>query len=253
MGMGTASRRPNGVAGSAGQHGGDRRLDHTRHRRLLLVWRSPANSWSTGAAGSDGVTTHYERLRALNPTLTAYNDSAAGAKMAAGHGQARVAVSQQAQYVTVLLGANDLCTSTPQDMTPAADFRAQTKQSLDTLANSPTAEIFVSSIPNVYWLWQIEHTNPVAQFVWRSAGICQSLLAVGRTEAERQLVRQRNGEFNAILGEECAALAKCRFDGNAVFNYPFAPAQVSRLDYFHPSLAGQAALADVTWATGWWR
>jgi len=213
----------------------------------------PGNSWSTGAAAWDGVASHYERLRSLNPAIAGrvYNDAVAGSKMAAGPGQAGVAVSQHAQYVTVLLGANDLCTSTPQDMTPVDVFRVQIKQTLETLAPS-TAHIFVSSIPNVYWLWQIEHTNPVAQFVWRAGRICQSLLAVERTELDRQMVRQRNADFNTILAEECAAIAACRFDGNAVFDYQFTTAQVSRLDYFHPSLAGQAALADVTWANGWW-
>jgi hypothetical protein len=29
--------------------------------------------------------------------------------------------------------------------------------------------------------------------------------------------------------------------------YQFSASQVSRLDYFHPSLAGQGALASLTW------
>jgi len=214
-----------------------------------------ANSWSTGAAAWDGVASHYERLRALDAAISghAYNDAVTGSKMAAGPAQAGAAVSQGAEYVTILLGANDLCTATPQDMTPTDVFRRQARQTLQTLAAaSTTPRIFVSSIPDVYWLWQIEHTNPVAQLVWRAGHICQSLLAVGRTEAERQFVRQRNAEFNTILGEECAAITTCRFDGNAVFDYRFTIAQVSRLDYFHPSLAGQSALADITWANGWW-
>jgi len=32
----------------------------------------------------------------------------------------------------------------------------------------------------------------------------------------------------------------------------FSASQVSTLDYFHPSLSGQAALARVTWAASWW-
>ena len=36
----------------------------------------PANSWSTGNAGWDGISSHYERLRQLNPSITgrSYND-----------------------------------------------------------------------------------------------------------------------------------------------------------------------------------
>ncbi len=104
----------------------------------------------------------------------------------------------------------------------------------------------------MYRLWEILHDNPAAQFVWRAAGICQALLGVERTPADRQLILDRNVAFNAILQEECAAVELCRFDGNAVFNYPFTASQMSKLDYFHPNLAGQAALAQVAWTHSWW-
>lgn len=216
----------------------------------------PANSWSTGGASWDGVNSLYERLRALNPAIAGrnHNDAVSGAKMAGGPAQAERAVTQQAQFVTILLGANDLCTSSPASMTPVDTFRAQLRQTLRTLMSGlpGTARVFVASIPNVYRLWEIYHTNWVARLVWDAADICQSLLGPTRTHGERQLVRQRNLEFNAVLAEECAAFMRCRFDGNAIFSFQFARSHVSKLDYFHPSLAGQAELARVTWArTGW--
>jgi hypothetical protein len=55
-----------------------------------------------------------------------------------------------------------------------------------------------------------------------------------------------------VLAQECAAYPTCRFDGNAVFSHQFSKSEVSRLDYFHPSLAGQAALASITWSASWW-
>jgi len=42
------------------------------------------------------------------------------------------------------------------------------------------------------------------------------------------------------------------FDDDGVFNYQFSGSQVSKLDYFHPSLAGHATLAPVTWQRSWW-
>lgn len=216
----------------------------------------PANSWSTGGATWDGVNSLYERLRALNPAIAGrnYNDAVSGARMAGGAAQAERAVTQQAQFVTIMLGANDLCTSSPASMTSVATFRAQFHQTLQILkAGLPRrARIFVASIPDVYRLWQVYRTDWVARVVWDAADICQSLLGPTRTEEQRQLVRQRNLAFNAVLAQECAAIVRCRFDGNAVFNFQFARSHVSTLDYFHPSLAGQAELARVTWnQTGW--
>jgi len=216
----------------------------------------PSNSWSTGGAGWDSVSSHYERIRALNPYIAGhnYNDAVSGARMSAAPAQASKAVSQGAKYVTILMGANDLCTSTPETMTSVDTFTSYYRQTLSTLiAGLPArGRIFVASIPDVYQLWQIYHTDSTAQFVWQTAGICQSLLSPTRTEAERQLVRDRNIAFNSVLATECAAYARCRFDDNAVFNFQFARSDVSKLDYFHPDLSGQAQLAQLTWTKSWW-
>lgn len=63
-------------------------------------------------------------------------------------------------------------------------------------------------------------------------------------------MRQREIEYNAVLGQVCALYVQCRFDGNAVFNCPFQPRHVSTWNYFHPSLEGQRVLADVSWNAG---
>jgi uncharacterized protein (DUF427 family) len=116
----------------------------------------------------------------------------------------------------------------------------------------PNARIFVSSIPNVYRLWQVLHTNWVARAVWSSARICQSMLASTNTEAQRQQVVARELAFNDILAQACAKYSTCRWDGGASYGYAFSASQVSTLDYFHPSLSGQAALAQLTWSRSWW-
>jgi lysophospholipase L1-like esterase len=216
----------------------------------------PANSWSTGGGLFDGVRSHYERLRSLDWAIAGdnYNDAVSGARMSDGPRQAQLTVSQGAEYVTLLLGANDVCTSSPSTMTPTDTFRSQARQTLQTLdAGLPAgAHIFVASIPDIHRLWLLYRDSATARFVWDVADICQSMLAPQRTDAERQAVQQRNIDFNTVLAQECAAVTRCRFDQNAVYSYAFTRDQVSKLDYFHPSLSGQAALASVTWARSWW-
>src|SRR5215203_5799676 len=148
----------------------------------------PGQSWSTGATSYDGIASHYERIRQLNPAITGrgYNDAVSGAKMAAAPTQAAKAASQGARYVTILLGANDLCTSSPATMTSAETFRTQFSQAMATLmAQDRDPYVFVSSIPNLYQLWEVLHTNSLARRVWATANICQSMLGATRTEAER--------------------------------------------------------------------
>jgi lysophospholipase L1-like esterase len=216
----------------------------------------PAQSWATGGGPFDGIRSHYERIRVQNPSIHGrnYNDARAGARMRDAQAQAQTAVSQGAQYVTILMGANDVCRSSPSAMTSVSDFRAQFAATMSVLASGLPAgsPVFVSSIPNVYQLWQILRHDPAAQFVWSVAQICQSMLSPANTEQDRQAVLAREQAFNDALAEVCSQYAMCRFDDYAVFNYSFSRNQVSRLDYFHPSLAGQAALASVTWQRSWW-
>jgi lysophospholipase L1-like esterase len=215
----------------------------------------PGQSWSTGSTSYDGIASHYERIRRVNSAITGrgYNDAVSGAKMAAAPGQATQAVTQGARYVTILLGANDLCTSSPSTMTSTTTFRAQFSQAMATLmAQDRKPYVFVSSIPNLYQLWQVLHTNSLARRAWANFHICQSMLAATNTETQRQQVVAREEALNQILAEECAKYPRCRWDGGAIYNYQFSTSQVSSLDFFHPSLSGQAALARVTWTASWW-
>jgi lysophospholipase L1-like esterase len=216
----------------------------------------PAQSWSTGGGAFDGIRSHYERIRALNPNIAGhnFNDARSGARMSHAQAQAQTAVTQQARYVTVLMGANDVCTSSPSTMTSVSDFQAQFAATMNVLAAElpPGSHVFVSSIPNVYRLWQLFRDNLVSQLVWSVAQICQSMLSPTNTEQDRQFVLAREQAFNQVLEDVCSQYAICRFDDYAAFNYQFSASQVSKLDYFHPSLAGQAALASLTWQRSWW-
>jgi lysophospholipase L1-like esterase len=218
----------------------------------------PSRSWSTGS--SSAVGSHYLRLSAAR-SLSAYNDARSGAKIGALPAQASTAVSQGVQYVTVLLGANDACTSSPSTMTSVDSFRSGARSGLQTLANGGVRTVFVASVPDIYRLWQVGRTSSSARTAWAVFGICQSMLrnptSTQQTDVDRRaFVRQRVVDFNTVLAQECAAVAGCVFDDNAVFSYPFALSQLSTWDYFHPNTSGQAVLASVTWSrvsavTGW--
>jgi lysophospholipase L1-like esterase len=216
----------------------------------------PGQSWSTGGAWYDGINSHYERIKRRNSAIAghAYNDAVTGAKMSAAADQASAAAAQHAAYVTILLGANDLCTSSPSTMTSTDAFGTQLSQAMAILKRQlPDARIFVSSIPDIYQLWKVLHSNSVARTVWATAGICQSLLGATRTDAERQQVVAREVAFNQTLAHTCKQYGpNCRWDDGATYDYKFSASQVSILDFFHPNLDGQAALAGVSWAASWW-
>ena len=219
---------------------------------------NPSASWSTGTSST--VVSHYTRLLAKNPSLTghAYNDAKSGAEMADLNGQMATVVGQKPGYVTVLMGANDVCTSSESTMTSVDAFRASFTQAMTTVtAGSPSTLVYVVSIPNIYQLYTVLKGNRTARSVWALFGICQSMLAnptsTSQADVDRRArVLQREEDFNTALAQVCATFNQCRFDGGAVFNTAFAASDISTRDYFHPSLAGQAKLASVSWSAGYW-
>jgi hypothetical protein len=223
---------------------------------LIPFTDAPRNSWSTGSRTY--VWSHYRRILAVNWRIFGrnFNDARSGAKMRDLAGQMATVNAQHVDYVTVLMGANDACASSEAAMTPVADFRTQFGQAMATVtAGSPDALVYVVSIPDVYRLWLVLHDDPSARLTWRLTGFCKSMLAnPGSTapadEARRLRVRDRIVDYNEVLATVCLQYVMCRFDGNVVFDYPFEPRHVSTRDYFHPSLEGQRALADVTWDAG---
>ena len=212
----------------------------------------PSASWSTGTSSYS----HYRRIQAVNFGITgrSYNHAVSGADMADLYGQVQGVIGRQAQYVTILMGANDVCASSEAGMTDVAVFRAQFAAALGSLTTSlPSTRIFVSSIPDIYQLFSLYRYDLGANAVWAVAGICQSMLAYPFSnlpaDVERRArVRQRNIDYNTQLAQVCASYTQCRFDNNAVFSTPFVRSDVTTRDYFHPSVNGQAKLAAVTWS-----
>ncbi|MFI7080998.1 SGNH/GDSL hydrolase family protein [Micromonospora sp. NPDC049903] len=216
-----------------------------------------SRSFSTGDDAT--VNSHYLRIRRVEPTINGRNHNAArtGAKSADLNGQAGTAVSQGAGHVTILIGANDACTGSESGMTSVATFRANIDSALNRLRTGlPNARVFVISIPDVHRLWTVGKDSGSARTAWSLFGICQSLLANPTSTAQadvdrRNRVRQRVVDFNGQLAAACAAYgSNCRYDGNAVFGYPFALSQLSGWDYFHPNAAGQQVLANVSYPAG---
>jgi lysophospholipase L1-like esterase len=214
----------------------------------------PGRSWATGNVPLDGIASHYERIRAENPAIRGHrwSNAVSGARMADAPGQARRTVDQGVEYVTILMGANDLC-GWDGALTPTATFRAQFRKTLEILRDGlPGSHVFVASIPNLYQLWSVLRAHPLAQVVWQTADICPSMLDFFNSRADRQAVIDRERELNDALRDVCATWSRCRFDNFLTYNYDFTRDQVSRLDFFHPSLRGQAALAALTWEASWW-
>jgi lysophospholipase L1-like esterase len=239
----------------------------------------PRNSWATGT--NPAVDSVRERLDAISPQpLTAYNDAVSGARAVNLLSQAQVAATQDPDFVLIEIGANDACASTP---TPTATFSSQVREAMQVLVSgNKNVYIQLMSIPDVNNLRTIftEPPDPNALLRWELFSVCQGLLANPLStepadEARREAFREQVMAYNAALAEVCAEFKRCIWDDEAVFNSHFTTADVatvqdteginippfnlipifgpgfanSTADYFHPSISGQAKLAEAAWST----
>lgn len=214
---------------------------------------SPDRSWATGSDGS--VKSLYSRAVRRNPALRGHrlNLAQTGARLADIRRQADRLRGRDVDYVTVLVGANDLCAPTEQAMTPVAALRKELALALAAVrAEAPRARLSVLSIPDVGRLYELGRRSSRARLAWRVFGICGSLFArPTSTEAadvaRRRRVAARLRAYNAELASACTRLAWCTWDGGAVFRYRFEARHVSGRDFFHPSQEGQRVLAALAW------
>ena len=208
----------------------------------------PENSWATGTSST--VKSVYFRIKEHNSKATETNRAVTGAKVASLNKEAKEAVSDKAELVTILIGANDACANPP---TSQASFTSAFQESINTLKKGlPNARIYVSSIPNIFHLWELFHTNKTATKSWETTKECPGVM----TEPTSEATAAKNRRAATLAAEEgydatqksiCAATANCQYDNGALFGASFVASEVSTNDYFHPSITGQASLAALAW------
>jgi lysophospholipase L1-like esterase len=213
-------------------------------------------SWAVGAAAT--VVSHYERLVAINPSspVRTTSHASAGARAADLVAQARTAVADRAEYVTVTVGTQDACAPTPAAMTPVGTFRSEVDLALRTLTSGlPHARILVASVPDLLGIWRAGRSQAPGAGGHASATACPSLLTNAGSDAPADVSRREQVEarvlaYNTALRDACAPLLNCGYDRGAVFAATVTPAELSPTDGFHLNSNGQRALAGILWDAG---
>ena len=209
-------------------------------------------SWAVGTSGD--VLSIASRLAS---ETGAAPETLAAARPGAGIAERGIALEalsgSDADLVLVLVGANDVCTASTSEVTSPEEFSTGYSELLNGIRTAlPESRIVALSIPNLVRLWELGRSVPEAVQAWNSSTSCLSLLADADSD-EPQDVERRQAlagvltDFNTVIETTCKSLAGCTWDGGAIFGQELTPADVSLLDYFHPSRQGQARIAETAW------
>ncbi|SFR72338.1 Lysophospholipase L1 [Agromyces sp. CF514] len=209
-------------------------------------------SWSGGSDPAVGSVA--ARLAAASGTEPdVVNAAKDGGDVEDALGLADEVVAAQPELVTVLLGGNDACAPTLDEMTPAADYESRLGALLTKLNTEvPGATVLVLSVPDLHHLWEIGRTDASAVQAWNSSPSCKNLLGSADDDSaaadeRRDAVAARVVEYNEAIVRVCAAAERCIDDEGAVYAYPFEIDEISSIDHFHPSVAGQRVIAEIAW------
>ncbi len=251
--------------------------------------------WSTGYNRYDITYSINERFEDIDPDFynennssidETYNKAVSGAVMADFARQAGQVVSEAdaaggAGMVTVFLGNNDVCADSLDTMTDPIQFEADYRAGLDILSSAEStknAEIHVSGIPAIYWLWVAKKGAGTCRFVWWAFNICQALLnnplddcasITSRDDPDviytgdgpdcqrrKEFHRRIRDVYNPILKNVLREYVDSGRLPNAyyvdIFDVKFEPSHVNDGDCFHPNFAGHELLAGEEWCRSHW-
>lgn len=254
--------------------------------------------WSTGYDTGDSVNSLNERFESTAPSDyyensasrdSVFNHAVSGADMAdfAAQANALVAAAQsssppdEAGMITILLGNNDVCAGSLAEMTDPADFETQYRAGLDVLAGSAQtrlANIHVSGIPAIYWLWNAKRNSFWCRvFAWPFVP-CENLLDNPADDCANTASRldpdmiyagdgtncQRRKTFHAEIRDTYnpklqSVLQEYINNGSLpnasfidVFDVQFEDSHINGGDCFHPSETGHALLSEEEWCNSQW-
>lgn len=209
---------------------------------------NPAHSWSTG---DDTVGSHRSRIGRAFPGIAVktVNAAVAGARSDALAAQVARLEGGIPDYVTLLIGANDL-TDWLLNGEYGAQIQAFKRNVQDAVRRlvmaNPRIMIVLSGLP--------DQSRVLVLALKSAGGAAANLISrlppnlVGALQAGYVERWQR---ANAVLVEVAGAFpSNVRFIAKTP-RVRFSPEHLSPLDFYHPSVAGQRLLAEVTWEQGW--
>ena len=207
-------------------------------------------SWSTG--NSRRVASHFNKLKDLLLTKVVDRKNVAKSRSTSFDlvKQLDKVSFPRIDYLTILIGANDVCDWRGDYHRDLARFKDNVSAIITAvIAQNERVKIIIPAVPDMYHLYEIGKER--CQFKWNVLGICPRLLNSRRTTAERQDFRERLVDANQALAELADAHRdNIRYIGE-LFDFRFTIEHTSSIDCFHPSVAGQGVLADITWKHGW--
>lgn len=214
-------------------------------------------NWSTGYSTSGKVNSHYLRMKNVYwGEVYQVNKAKAGAKSDAILGQMEGLIKdlkgRELDYLTMMIGANDVCSWPAEHEERLAEFGTRVRSTLErALAVNPDMKISLVPVPNMLRLYEVGKETPGCSVKWKIMNICKNLL-LNNDADERAAFGERVVDLNHTLADIAADYPQSVHYAEEVATFEFNKEDISGYDCFHPSQKGQSQIAEKAWQGGWY-
>ena len=214
-------------------------------------------SWTTGI--SEDIDSHFLHLRRLysDRQVEAVNVAIPGARTESLAVEVKRLVPYHPDYVTLEMGANDLCRWTDAHSdAPRRAYADHMRGAVEALLHAnPDVRILLVDIPDTSHLLDLK-VSRLCEMLWNNPfhPICPTILGTTITEEQRATFNAHRATLNGELAKIADAYPNNVRLATATADYEFSQDEVSPIDCFHPSVTGQKNWADKTWdvVADWW-
>lgn len=204
------------------------------------------HSWTTG-----GEHSHLGRIQTRFPHLKVIplNVAVSGARSSDLKIQVDQLIPHRPDYVTLMIGANDLSEWFMSRQThKILDFTQNVRQAVTRLIEvNPRTMILQVAIPDQSRVLTLLANQ---RMIGKYEAVLNNLMQSPELQAMTSFYKGLQRQANTALREIAQEFSKNVRYAGSVASAIFSEAHLSKHDFYHPSVLGQRLLADLTWQDG---
>jgi lysophospholipase L1-like esterase len=212
-------------------------------------------SWTAGLDANGLVQSHARKIKTLlgDRNVVVVNEAFVGAESYQLPRQAARLLRQKPDYVTIAIGANDVCTWDEDYLPKLEHYQKHLTGVIETIIESnPKVKIVLAPMPSIPLMYELGARRPGCQSKWDTMRVCKPLLAAERTAEQRQAFVGRYRHLNQVIADIAGRYPVNVRLAAAIVNAEFDDSMISPLDCFHPSIKGQNLISELSFDATWY-
>jgi lysophospholipase L1-like esterase len=212
-------------------------------------------SWASGLDSQVQVQSHARKLQSVlgERSVEVHNEAFVGAISEQLPRQASRLLRVKPDYVTIAIGANDVCVWNEDYLAQLSDYTRNVDLTIQKIiAANAQVKIILSPVPTLRLMYELGVKRTGCQSKWDTMEVCKPLLASDRTDDDREKFYGRLSHLNKTIEEVAAKYPQNVRFAKSIADTAFDESSISSLDCFHPSVKGHNLISEMSFDPSWY-